>query len=77
MSDVDYVAYTSDQDAYAFSGQKCSAQSILFIHENWTKVGFVDKIKALAARRKLEDLTIGPILTVTNERYDFHWFQYV
>lgn len=29
----DYVAWVCDQDAYACSGQKCSAQSLLFIHE--------------------------------------------
>lgn len=39
-----YVAWQSDQDAYACSGQKCSAQSILFVHENWAKVGFLEKI---------------------------------
>ena len=39
VSDVDYVAWQSDQDAYACSGQKCSAQSILFMHENWAKAG--------------------------------------
>jgi hypothetical protein len=27
------VAWVCDQDAYACSGQKCSAQSILFMHE--------------------------------------------
>jgi len=53
VSNVDYVCWTSDQDAYAASGQKCSAQSIVFVHENWVKGGFMDKIKALAARRKL------------------------
>ena len=39
VSDVDYVAWQSDQDAYACSGQKCSAQSMLFMHENWAKEG--------------------------------------
>ncbi|CAK4123956.1 unnamed protein product [Aphanomyces euteiches] len=68
VSDVDYVAWVSDQDAYACSGQKCSAQSILFMHKNWTKAGFEDKIKALAARRTLDDLTVGPVLTVTTKR---------
>ena len=29
----DYVAWVCDQDAYACSGQKCSAQSILFMHK--------------------------------------------
>eukprot|EP00249_Psilotum_nudum_P010828 c22795_g1_i1 orf=339-2033(-) len=64
----DYVAWVCDQDAYACSGQKCSAQSILFMHENWTSTGFVDKLNVLAKRRKLEDLTIGPVLTVTTKR---------
>lgn len=68
MHDIDYIAYTSDQDAYAYSGQKCSAQSALFIHENWTRAGFLDKIKALATKRSLEKLTAVPVLTVTNER---------
>lgn len=72
VSDIDFVAYTSDQDAYAYSGQKCSAQSALFVHENWSKVGFVDKIKHLAERRNLKDLTVGPVLTVTNERFLAH-----
>ena len=49
----DYVAWTSDQDAYAATGQKCSAQSILFAHENWVKAGIYDKLKAQAAKRKL------------------------
>ncbi|KAL2935069.1 putative aldehyde dehydrogenase [Bienertia sinuspersici] len=63
----DYVAWVCDQDAYACSGQKCSAQSILFMHENWSASPLISKLKELAARRKLEDLTIGPVLTVTTE----------
>ncbi|KAL3528342.1 hypothetical protein ACH5RR_007664 [Cinchona calisaya] len=65
--EVDYVAWVCDQDAYACSGQKCSAQSILFMHENWGRSPLIAKIKDLAARRKLNDLTIGPVLTVTTE----------
>ena len=72
VRDMDFVAYTSDQDAYAYSGQKCSAQSALFVHENWNKAGFVEKIKRLAERRNLSDLTVGPVLTVTNERFLAH-----
>lgn len=72
MTNVDYVAWTSDQDAYAASGQKCSAQSIVFVHENWLKAGFIEKIKALALRRKLEDLTIGPVLTWNNQKIKAH-----
>lgn len=39
VSDPDYIAWVCDQDAYACSGQKCSAQSILFQHSNWVKAG--------------------------------------
>jgi hypothetical protein len=38
VSDVDYVAWQADQDAYACSGQKCSAQSLMIMHSNWRKV---------------------------------------
>lgn len=37
-SQLDMIAHVCDQDAYAFSGQKCSAQSMLFMHSNWAKV---------------------------------------
>ncbi|KAG5602334.1 hypothetical protein H5410_033704 [Solanum commersonii] len=67
VNEVDYVAWVCDQDAYACSGQKCSAESILFMHENWSKSSLLDKMTELAARRKLDDLTIGPVLTVTTE----------
>ncbi|CAN0903525.1 Probable aldehyde dehydrogenase [Linum grandiflorum] len=67
VNQADYVAWVCDQDAYACSGQKCSAQSILFMHENWAATPLVSKLKELAERRKLEDLTVGPVLTVTTE----------
>ncbi|GAU49665.1 hypothetical protein TSUD_91030 [Trifolium subterraneum] len=63
----DYTAWVCDQDAYACSGQKCSAQSLLFMHENWSKTSLISKLKELAERRKLADLTIGPVLTFTTE----------
>lgn len=72
VSNFDYVSWVSDQDAYAASGQKCSAQSIVFVHENWYKAGFIDKIKELAGRRKLEDLTVGPVITWDNKRIQSH-----
>ena len=65
VADVDYVAWQCDQDAYATIGQKCSAQSILFMHENWKESGLLDKIEANAATRSLDDLTVGPVLTHT------------
>lgn len=39
------------------------ADSLLH-HQNWVKAGLEEKLKTLAARRTLEDLTIGPVLTV-------------
>ncbi|KAI0508109.1 hypothetical protein KFK09_014243 [Dendrobium nobile] len=72
VQEIDYVAWVCDQDAYACSGQKCSAQSILFMHENWASTSLVPQIKELAERRKLEDLTIGPVLTVTTDRMVEH-----
>jgi 1-pyrroline-5-carboxylate dehydrogenase len=68
---LDYVAWQSDQDAYSASGQKCSAQSIVFVHENWEKA-LLPKLAELAARRKLDDLTLGPVLTWTNEKMLAH-----
>ncbi|KAE9467311.1 hypothetical protein C3L33_00810, partial [Rhododendron williamsianum] len=67
VKEVDYIAWICDQDAYACSGQKCSAQSMLFMHENWSKSSLLRQMNDLAARRKLEDLTVGPVLTVTTE----------
>lgn len=67
VQEVDYVAWVCDQDAYACSGQKCSAQSILFMHENWAASSLLPKLKEFVERRKLEDLTIGPVLTFTTE----------
>lgn len=44
----------------------------MFAHENWMKAGIIDKIKALAARRKLSDLTVGPVLTWDNQKIKSH-----
>lgn len=44
----------------------------MFAHENWIKAGILDKLKTLAARRKLSDLTVGPILTWDNQRIKSH-----
>ena len=34
--------------------------------------GIEERLKALAARRKLSDLSVGPVLTWTNERMEAH-----
>ncbi|MFH0891418.1 MAG: aldehyde dehydrogenase family protein [Candidatus Falkowbacteria bacterium] len=64
-----YIAWQCDQDAYAASGQKCSAQSILFVPEKLAGGPnvFFARLKALAGQRSLENLTIGPVLTRTTE----------
>lgn len=67
----DYVAWQCDEDAYNASGQKCSAQSILFVHENWQE-DLLPKIKTLAERRKLDNLSIGPVLTWNNNQLFNH-----
>lgn len=68
---LDYVAWQCEQDAYNATGQKCSAQSILFVHDNWAE-SLLPKMAALATRRKLDDLTVGPILSWTNRQIQSH-----
>jgi 1-pyrroline-5-carboxylate dehydrogenase len=63
---LEYVAWQSDQDAYNASGQKCSAQSILLCHKNWSPA-LLPKLKELASLRNMNDLSIGPILSWTNK----------
>ena len=68
---LDYVAWQSDQDAYNASGQKCSAQSILFVHDAWAD-DLLPKLEQLAAKRSLDDLSLGPVLTWSNDRIGQH-----
>jgi 1-pyrroline-5-carboxylate dehydrogenase len=72
VSDLEFVAYTCDQDAYAHTGQKCSAQSMMFVHENWKKAGLLDRMQKIADERSLDDLTIGPVLSHTTEEILAH-----
>jgi len=72
QEDIDFVAYTCDQDAYAHTGQKCSAQSVMFMHKNWKKTGLLEKMRDQAARRSLANLTIGPVLTWNNDKIKDH-----
>ncbi|HWM28061.1 MAG TPA: aldehyde dehydrogenase family protein [Woeseiaceae bacterium] len=68
---LEYVSWQADQDAYNATGQKCSAQSILFVHRNWAEA-LLPKLAMLAARRTLDDLTLGPVLSWTNARMLAH-----
>ena len=72
VSDLEYVAWTCDQDAYAHTGQKCSAQSILFAHKNWEAAGLFDKMTEIVSERSLSDLTIGPVLSHTTDEILSH-----
>lgn len=63
---AEYVAWQCDEDAYNASGQKCSAQSLLFIHKNWEE-DLIPRLKRLARKRKLKDLSVGPVLTWSNQ----------
>ena len=72
VQDEDFVVWQADQDAYAFSGQKCSAQSICFMHENWVKAGLVGKLERQAARRSLADYSSGPVLSWTTDQMLAH-----
>jgi len=67
VGNMEYVAWQSDLDSFGYSGQKCSAQSMLFAHENWVRAGIFQKMEQMAARRNLAELTIGPVLTHTTE----------
>eukprot|EP00918_Siedleckia_nematoides_P074942 GHVU01163810.1.p1 GENE.GHVU01163810.1~~GHVU01163810.1.p1 ORF type:complete len:467 (-),score=82.04 GHVU01163810.1:133-1533(-) len=51
VSDLLSVARQCDADAYALSGQASSAQSLLFAHSNWVRVGLLQELKRLAKTR--------------------------
>jgi len=72
VADVDYVAWQCDQDAYALSGQKCSAQSIMFTHTNWMEAGIIEKMAAIAEERSLAAGTHSPVLTWSNADIQAH-----
>lgn len=69
---LNYTAWQCDQDAYAASGQKCSAQSLLFVHTNWKEADIIDKIAECALQRNLKDLTIGPLLSIRTKDILLH-----
>lgn len=72
VSDISFVAGQTDQDAFACSGQKCSALRLLFVHENWSKTDFLAQVSARAKQRSYKDRTLSPILTWSNQRLSAH-----
>merc|ERR1719192_2620927 len=67
VGNLEYVAWQSDLDSYGYTGQKCSAQSFLFAHENWVRAGIFEKLQEMASRRTLDDFSIGPVLSHTTD----------
>jgi 1-pyrroline-5-carboxylate dehydrogenase len=61
-----------DRDAYAFSGQKCSAQSMLFAHDSMGEAWIDEEIADRAMRRTLSDLTVAPLLSISNAAIQEH-----
>jgi len=49
---------------HEISFKELSFLTIFILVQNWSKSSLLDKMTELAARRKLDDLTIGPVLTV-------------
>ncbi len=67
-----------DIDAYEFGGQKCSAQSIMFLNRDTmyrTDLDFIYRLEALAKRRSLHNLTNVPLLSVSNQTIDKHIYE--
>jgi len=44
----------------------------MFVHRNWNKTGLLEKMAEQAAKRSLNNLTIGPVLTWNNDRIKAH-----
>jgi 1-pyrroline-5-carboxylate dehydrogenase len=72
VSNVDVISSICDQDAYAISGQKCSAQSLIFAHKNWMSANILEKIKNLAEARSIKKLTLSPVMTWSNSKIQAH-----
>lgn len=65
--DRDLIYDISTKDAYSFSGQKCSAQSLLFIDENWDLCEFRRNLCNRAYKEKM-----GPIITLSSQEIIDH-----
>ena len=53
---------TCNHDSYTYSGQKCSAQSILFIHKSWNLKKFQNVLEKLS-----KEVNMGPLLSLNND----------
>lgn len=60
--DEELIYDISTKDAYSFSGQKCSAQSLLFIDESWDLIEFRNNLRDRAYKE-----TMGPVITLNSQ----------
>jgi 1-pyrroline-5-carboxylate dehydrogenase len=44
----------------------------MFMHKNWRKTDLLEKMQTQSKKRNLDNLTIGPVLSWTNERIKQH-----
>lgn len=67
--DIDHktVYKICTKDAYSFSGQKCSAQSLLFIHKSWNLNEFKENLEKLAYKE-----IMGPVITLNSDEMINH-----
>lgn len=44
----------------------------MFMHKNWKKTDMLEKWQAQASKRNLKNLTVGPVLSWSNDRIKAH-----
>lgn len=44
----------------------------MFVHKNWKKTDLLEKMANQTRKRSLKDLTIGPVMSWTNEKIKEH-----
>lgn len=71
-NDIETILDRCDKDAYDNSGQKCSAQSLLFFNINWMTNETITKLAYKAKQRNLTDLSVAPTLSVNNKTIQEH-----
>lgn len=64
---VDKIVKNLDKDAFDNAGQKCSAQSLVFLHKDWESTCLLDEWRDKSMSRNLGDLTVAPTISIGNE----------
>jgi 1-pyrroline-5-carboxylate dehydrogenase len=71
VQEVDYVEWVFHQDAYARSGQNYLHNQFYSCMRIGNSTNLEPKLKVLAKNRKLEYLSVNPILTLTIKKFVF------